>query len=106
MVGVWRSGFRLESLDAAVSEAMKNRVRELREARGWTQVDFGNLLNVSRQTIYAIESGLYDPSLPLALAIGRAFGCPVEEIFEADSSDARKGMTPKMPKSGRNTKTK
>ena len=85
---------------------MKNRVRELREARGWTQVDFGNLLNVSRQTIYAIETGLYDPSLPLALAIGRVFGCPVEEIFEGDSGNARKGMPTKVPNLGRNTKTR
>lgn len=84
---------------------MKNRVRELREAHGWTQVDFGNLLNVSRQTIYAIESGLYDPSLPLALAIGRVFGCPVEEIFEADSGNARRGAALKIPSSGRNTRT-
>jgi putative transcriptional regulator len=67
---------------------MKNRVRELREARGWTQVDFGNRLNVSRQTVYAIESGLYDPSLPLALAIGKLFGSAVEEIFDDDSGGA------------------
>lgn len=80
---------------------MKNRVRELREARGWTQVDFGNLLNVSRQTIYAIESGLYDPSLPLALGIASVFGYPVEEIFDDDSANARKGTPAKIPKSGR-----
>ena len=85
---------------------MKNRVRELREARGWTQVDFGNLLEVSRQTIYAIESGLYDPSLPLALAIGRAFGYPVEEIFEDDSSNAKKGMPTKVPIVGGKTKAR
>jgi len=68
---------------------MKNRVRELREERGWTQVDFGNRLNVSRQTVYAIETGLYDPSLPLALAIGKIFGCPVEEIFGDDSRNGK-----------------
>lgn len=68
---------------------MKNRVRELREERGWTQVDLGNRLNVSRQTIYAIESGLYDPSLPLALAIGKVFNRAVEEIFDSDSTDER-----------------
>jgi putative transcriptional regulator len=85
---------------------MKNRVRELREARGWTQVEFGNLLNVSRQTIYAIESRLYDPSLPLALAIGKVFRCPVEDIFEDDSGDARWREAAKVPASGRNTRTK
>lgn len=85
---------------------MKNRVRELREVRGWTQVDFGNLLDVSRQTIYAIESGLYDPSLPLALAIGKIFGYPVEEIFEDDSGNARKGGSAKIPASGRKTRAK
>ncbi len=77
---------------------MKNRVRELREARGWTQVDFGNRLNVSRQTVYAIETGLYDPSLPLALAIGKLFACAVEEIFGDDSVAARgSGPTKNQP---------
>jgi putative transcriptional regulator len=96
----------LESLDVAVGQAMKNRVRELREARGWTQVDFGNLLKVSRQTIYAIESERHDPSLPLALGIGRVFGCPVEEIFEDDSGNTRKGVPTRVPILGRNTKTR
>jgi len=84
---------------------MKNRVRELREARGWTQVELGNRLKVSRQTIYAIESGLYDPSLPLALAIGRTFGFAVENIFENNSGDSRTGAPAKMPKSERQTRT-
>lgn len=61
--------------------AMKNRVRELREAHGWTQTEFGDRLRVSRQTIYAIETGLYDPSLPLALAMAKLLGRAVEEIF-------------------------
>jgi len=60
---------------------MKNRVSELREARGWTKVELGDRLNVSRQSIHAIESGRYDPSLPLALAIAKLFGKPVEQIF-------------------------
>ena len=85
---------------------MKNRVRELRDARGWTQVDFGNLLDVSRQTIYAIESRLYDPIVPLALAIGKIFGCPVEEIFEDDSDNAKKRGSAKTPASGRSTSGK
>ncbi len=84
---------------------MKNQVRELREARGWTQVQFGNRLNVSRQTVYAIESGLYDPSLPLALAIGKLFGCAVEEIFSNDSRDAQ-GSGPGKSRSGRDARTK
>lgn len=67
---------------------MKNRVRELREGRGWTQVDLGDRLNVSRQTIYAIETGLYDPSLPLALAIAKVFGRAVEEMFGDDAVDS------------------
>ena len=69
---------------------MKNRVEELREARGWTKVELGDRLNVSRQTIYAIECGMYDPSLPLALHIGKVFGLPVEEIFEAEPLKKRK----------------
>ncbi len=82
---------------------MKNRVRELRETRGWTQVDFGNRLNVSRQTVYAIESGLYDPSLPLALAIGKLFGCAVEEIFGVASGKV--GLAKNHP-SGKSAKAK
>ena len=61
---------------------MKNRVRELRLERGWTQSDLADRLDVSRQTIYAIEAERYDPSLPLALAIGRLFKLPVEKIFD------------------------
>ena len=60
---------------------MRNLVRELRLERGWTQSDLADRLDVSRQTIYAIEAERYDPSLPLALAIGRLFRMPVEKIF-------------------------
>ena len=60
---------------------MINRVRELRLGQGWTQGDLAERLEVSRQTIYAIENGRFDPSLPLALAIGELFGLPVEQIF-------------------------
>jgi putative transcriptional regulator len=73
---------------------VKNSVRELREARGWTQVEFGDRLKVSRQTIYAIETGLYDPSLPLALAIAKLLGRPVEEIFRGSAmGEAKKRKT-------------
>ena len=62
---------------------MKNRVRELRSARGWSQGELAEKLAVSRQTVNAIETEKYDPSLPLALKIGKLFKLPVEEIFEA-----------------------
>lgn len=64
---------------------MKNRVGELREERGWTKVDLGDRLGVSRQTIHAIETERYDPSLPLALAIAKLFGKSVEAIFGDDA---------------------
>jgi putative transcriptional regulator len=60
---------------------MKNTVKQLREARGWSQGDLGERLDVSRQTINAIENGRYDPSLPLAFAIAAAFGKRIEDIF-------------------------
>jgi len=60
---------------------VQNCVAELREAHGWTKVELADRLNISRQSIHAIESGKYDPSLPLALAIGKLFDKPVEEIF-------------------------
>lgn len=62
---------------------MKNRLRELRATREWSQGDLAEKLDVSRQTINAIETEKYDPSLPLALKIGKLFKLPVEEIFEA-----------------------
>ncbi|PIQ38145.1 MAG: transcriptional regulator [Lysobacterales bacterium CG17_big_fil_post_rev_8_21_14_2_50_64_11] len=60
---------------------MKSRVRELREAQGWSQATLADHLGVSRQTVNAIETGKYDPSLPLALRLGRLFKQPVESIF-------------------------
>lgn len=60
---------------------MKNRLRELRSERQWSQSDLAERLEVSRQTINAIETEKYDPSLPLALKIGKLFKTPVEEIF-------------------------
>ena len=61
---------------------MKNRLRVLRAERDWSQQDLADKLGVSRQTINAIETEKYDPSLPLALKIGRLFGQPVESIFD------------------------
>lgn len=62
---------------------MKNSVRELRAQLAWTQADLAERLGVSRQTVNAIETEKYDPSLPLAFKIGRLFKRPVEEIFKA-----------------------
>ena len=60
---------------------MHNHVRELRSAQGWSQAELAAKLNVTRQTVIAIESGKYDPSLPLAFKIARLFGRPLESIF-------------------------
>lgn len=65
---------------------MKNRLRVLRAERDWSQADLAERLGVSRQTINALETGKYDPSLPLALKIGRLFAQPVEEIFLLDGA--------------------
>jgi putative transcriptional regulator len=62
---------------------MKNCLKELRTAREWSQGELAEKLEVSRQTINAIETEKYDPSLPLALKIGKLFKRPVEEIFLA-----------------------
>jgi putative transcriptional regulator len=61
---------------------MKNRVRELRTEKEWSQGELAEELGVSRQTINAIETEKYDPSLPLALKIARLFKQPVEKIFD------------------------
>ena len=62
---------------------MRNRVRELRRQNEWTQSELGEQLQVSRQTVNAIENNRYDPSLSLALKIAETFGTTVEEIFKA-----------------------
>ena len=61
---------------------MKNRLRALRAEHGWSQARLAELLDVSRQTVNALETGKYDPSLPLAFRIARLFKLPIEEIFE------------------------
>lgn len=60
---------------------MNNRLRELREARGWSQGELAEHLEVSRQTVNALETGKYDPSLPLAFKLARMFGQSIEDIF-------------------------
>jgi putative transcriptional regulator len=61
---------------------MKNRLRVLRAERDWTQAQLANALEVSRQTVNAIETGKFDPSLPLAFKLARLFELSIEEIFE------------------------
>jgi putative transcriptional regulator len=61
---------------------MKNRLRVLRAEREWSQGDLAEKLGVSRQTVNALETGKYDPSLPLAFKIARLFGRTIEDIFE------------------------
>jgi putative transcriptional regulator len=60
---------------------MRNRLRELRAVRRWSQADLADELGVSRQTVNAVETGRYDPSLPLAFAIARVFDEPIEALF-------------------------
>ncbi len=60
---------------------MKNRIKILRAEYGWSQARLAELLGVSRQSVNAVETGKFDPSLPLAFAIARLFGKPIEEIF-------------------------
>ena len=61
---------------------MKNRLKVLRAERDWSQADLAERLDVSRQSVNAIETGKYDPSLPLAFKIAALFGLPIEQIFQ------------------------
>jgi putative transcriptional regulator len=70
---------------------MNNSLRVLRAERAWSQADLALRLGVSRQTINAIETGKYDPSLPLAFRLARTFGKPIEQIFQFD------GVEPAQP---------
>jgi putative transcriptional regulator len=65
---------------------VKNRLRELRRELGWSQQVLADRLDVSRQTVNALETGKYDPSLPLAFRIGRLFKLRIEKIFEDESA--------------------
>jgi putative transcriptional regulator len=60
---------------------MNNRIRELRAVKRWSQADLADVLGVSRQTVNALETGKYDPSLPLAFKIAKVFGLTIEQIF-------------------------
>ena len=77
-----------------MTPSIRNRVRELRVARGWTQQELAEQVGVSRQSINSIECNRYVPSLPLALSFSRVFACPTDEIFtleihRGDSEPAR-----------------
>lgn len=65
---------------------MKNRLKVLRAERNWTQADLANALEVSRQTVNAIETGKFDPSLPLAFRMARLFGLAIEDIFQDEAA--------------------
>jgi len=64
---------------------VRNRLKVLRAERDWSQADLADRLQVSRQTVNALETGKYDPSLPLAFRIARLFGLPIEAIFEDEA---------------------
>jgi putative transcriptional regulator len=64
---------------------VKNRLKVLRAERNWSQADLADRLDVSRQSVNAIETGKFDPSLPLAFKIARLFGQTIESIFEDDA---------------------
>ena len=72
---------------------MNNRLRELREVRGWSQGTLAEHLVVSRQTVNALETGKYDPSLPLAFKIARMFDLPIESIFFDEAHRGSDAMT-------------
>ena len=63
---------------------MKNNLKDLRAQRGWTQADLAARLDISRQSVITIETGKFDPSLPLAFRIADVFGLPIEKIFHRE----------------------
>jgi putative transcriptional regulator len=67
---------------------MKNRLRVLRAERNWTQAELAERLEVSRQTVNAVETEKYEPSLSLAFRMSRLFGRPIEDIFQANESNS------------------
>ena len=67
---------------------MKNRLKVLRAERNWSQADLAEKLDVSRQSVNAIETGKYDPSLPLAFKIARLFGLSIEQVFSDEAEAA------------------
>jgi len=78
---------------------MKNSLRTLRAERDWSQAELAEHLHVSRQTVNSIETGRYDPSLPLAFRISRVFGASIESIFTPDEAAPPGGGTRTAPPS-------
>jgi putative transcriptional regulator len=77
--------------DERTESVMQNKLKVLRAERNWSQAELAERLGVSRQTVNALETGKYDPSLPLTFKIARIFQLPIEEIFQYDpESDGRK----------------
>jgi len=70
---------------------MKNRLRVLRAEKNWTQADLAELVGISRQAVIAVENGKYDPALPLAFKLARAFGKNVEEVFVWEDGSLQDG---------------
>jgi putative transcriptional regulator len=92
MAGRWAAGRGREVGAVDVEGYVKNRLKVLRAERDWSQAELGGRLGVSRQAVNAIETGKYDPSLPLAFKLARLFSVPIEEIFDdgfGGSGDAR-----------------
>ena len=77
---------------------MTNRLRELRAGREWSQADLAERLGVSRQTVNAIETGKYDPSLPLAFEIARVFGLTIEQVFSPNGRPPAAGAAGPGPR--------
>jgi putative transcriptional regulator len=69
-----------------MDDPMKNRLKVLRAERDWSQGDLADRLGVSRQSVNAIETGKYDPSLPLAFKLARLFELPIERIFDDEAA--------------------
>lgn len=81
------SGGKRAGSAAVLSTALRNRLKVLRAMRDWSQAELGGRLGVSRQAVNAIETGKYDPSLPLAFKIGRLFDLKIEDIFDDGDGD-------------------
>ena len=79
---------------------MNNRLKVLRAERNWSQNDLAERLEVSRQSVNAIETGKYDPSLPLAFRIAELFGLAIEEVFESPSRRASAHQSPSASRPG------
>ena len=79
---------------------MKNRLRVLRAEREWSQAELAHRLRVSRQTVNAIETGKYDPSLPLAFRLAKLFDKPIEAIFEPATGAPDDGQPPTQADGG------